>query len=89
MYSGFDQNISHQQIRGHKHADIYVILIIFSSSGVNSNVRCVAFEMCGPRRRIIFGKRREVAIKDESDKALQNTDLWMVYAPWSTITILQ
>ena len=26
--------------------------------------------MCGPRRRIIFGKRREVAIKDESDKAL-------------------
>ena len=75
MYSGFDQNISHQQIRGHKHADIYVILIIFSSFGVNSNVRCVAFEMCGPRRRIIFGKRREVAIKDESDKALLDSFL--------------
>ena len=32
--------------------------------------------MCGPRRRIIFGKRREVAIKDESDKALMTIHIF-------------
>ena len=70
MYSGFDQNISHQQKRSHEHADIYFILINFPSFVLNLTVRCVAFEMWGPPRRIIFRKRRESGIKDESDKAL-------------------
>ena len=43
--------------------------------------------MCGPRRRIIFGKRREVAIKDESDKALKMTKkqpLTSLWPPWAS-----
>ena len=35
MYSGFVENISQQQTRGHEHADIYIILINFSSFGLN------------------------------------------------------
>ena len=35
MYTGFVENLSHQQTCGHEHADIYFILINFSSFGLN------------------------------------------------------
>ena len=71
MYSGFVENLSFQQTRGHKHADIYFILINFSSFGLNllydeSALKCVA--------RITqknYRKQLETGIKDESDESLQ------------------
>ena len=71
MHSGFVENLSYQQTRGHKHADIYSILINnFSSFGLNllyneSALKCVA-RVTRKNYRI----RLETGIKDESDESL-------------------
>ena len=64
MYSGFVENLSYQQTRGHKHADIYFILINFSSFGLNllydeSALKCVARVT-----RKNYMKRLETGIKE-------------------------
>ena len=73
MYSGFVENISQQQTRGHEHADIYIILINFSSFGLNLLYDESALKSESRVTRKNYRKRLETGIKDESDESLRNT----------------
>ena len=70
MYSGFVENISQQQTRGHEHADIYIILINFSSFGLNLLYDESALKSESRVTRKNYRKRLETGIKDESDESL-------------------
>ena len=74
MYSGFVENISQQQTRGHEHADIYIILINFSSFGLNLLYDESALKSESRVTRKNYRKRLETGIKDESDESLINSE---------------
>ena len=82
MFSGFVENLSHQQTRGHEQPDIYFILINFSSFGLNllsdeSALKCVA--------RVTQNncmKRLETGIKDESDDSLVDRVKHIIPIKW-------